>query len=139
VAPATAFTIQETTKTDYLATLRGRVGYANGQNLWFATAGIAMTSIKIEDTFTDTFATAAESVSKSKSKTGWTLGAGYEYAMPNNWSFKAELLYLDFGKVTTDGSTLTAFTPVTSFPMNPFSHSATLKGEVIRVGFNYKF
>ena len=155
----TGYTIKQTTKTDYLTTLRGRVGYANGQGLWFVTAGAAMTSIKIEDDFTDTYAAAAESVSKSKSKTGWTIGVGYEFAMPNNWSFKAEILYLDFGKVTADGSTLTtdnsivpplvvgstsaAIAPpaaaLVSWPTNPFTHSATLKGEVVRIGFNYRF
>jgi outer membrane immunogenic protein len=139
VAPPTDFTVKETTKADYLVTLRGRVGYADNRNLWFATAGLALTAIKVEDTFSDTFATAAESVSKSKSKTGWTLGGGYEYLMPNNWSFKAEVLYLDFGKVTVNGGTLTAFTPAIAFPDNPFTHSASLKGEAVRFGFNYKF
>jgi opacity protein-like surface antigen len=139
VAPLTAFTLGETTKADCLVTLRGRIGYADGNSLWYGTAGVAQTAIKIEDSFSDTFATAAESVSKSKSKTGWTLGAGYEYTMPNRWSFKAELLGLDFGKVSVDGGTLTAFTPAVPFPTNTFSHTAKLKSEVVRVGFNYRF
>nr|WP_306671946.1 outer membrane beta-barrel protein [Geothrix sp. SG10] len=135
----TTYTINQTTKAEYLVTLRGRVGYADNRNLWFGTAGLALTSLKIEDSFSDTFATAAESVSKSKSKLGWTLGAGYEYATPDHWTFKAEILYLDFGKVSVDGGTLTAFTPATAFPTSPFTHTANLKSEVVRIGFNYKF
>ena len=137
-APST-YTINQTTKAEYLVTLRGRVGYADNRNLWFGTAGLALTSIKIEDSFSDTFATAAESVSKSKSKTGWTLGAGYEYAAPDHWTFKAEILYVDFGKVSVDGGTLTAYTPPTAYPTSAFTHTANLKSEVIRIGFNYMF
>ena len=139
VAPTTSYTLKETTKAEYLTTLRGRVGYADNRNLWFGTAGLALTSIKIEDTFSDTFATASESVSKSKSKVGWTLGAGYEYAAPDQWTFKAEVLYVDFGKVSVDGNTLTAFTPAIAFPTNTFTHTANLKAEVVRIGFNYRF
>ncbi|HJV39396.1 MAG TPA: outer membrane beta-barrel protein [Geothrix sp.] len=137
-APST-YTINQTTKAEYLVTLRGRVGYADNRNLWFGTAGLALTSIKIEDSFSDTFATAAESVSKSKSKTGWTLGAGYEYVTPDHWTFKAEVLYVDFGKVSVDGGILTAYTPSIAYPTSTFTHTANLKAEVVRVGFNYRF
>lgn len=139
VAPTTAFSIHETTKAKSLATLRGRVGRATGRTFWFGTAGLAMASIKIEDTFNDTFATAAEGVSESKSKLGWTLGGGFEVAMPGRWSFKAQYLHMDFGKVTADGSTLTAFTPAIAFPTSTFSHTAKLKAEVVELGINYRF
>jgi outer membrane immunogenic protein len=135
----TAYTINQTTKTDYLVTLRGRIGFAYAGNLWYGTAGLAMTSIKIDDSFSDTFATAAESVSSSKSKTGWTVGGGYELSLQNNWSIKGELLYVDFGKVTVDGGVLTSNTPAFPWPTSKFTHSATLKGEVLRFGVNYRF
>lgn len=135
----TTYTINEATKGGYLVTARGRLGGAYGRNLWYGTAGLALASIKIEDHFSDTFATAAESVSKSKSKLGWTIGVGYEYDMQNHWSFKAEALYLDFGRVSTDSTNLTAFTPPIAFPTNTFTHSADLKSEAIRIGFNYRF
>ncbi|HXC16329.1 MAG TPA: outer membrane beta-barrel protein [Holophagaceae bacterium] len=135
----TTYTVNQTTKGGYLGTFRGRIGYAAGRSLWYGTAGLALASIKIEDSFSDTFATAAESASKSKTKAGWTLGGGYELDMQNQWSFKAEVLYVDLGKVSTSSSNLTAFTPAMAFPMNTFSHSANLKSEAIRFGFNYRF
>ena len=135
----TSYTINQRTKTDYLVTLRGRVGYATGGNLWFGTLGVAQTAIKIEDSFSDTFATAAESASRSKSKLGWTVGIGYEYDMQNHWTFKAEALYMDFGKVSEDSTNLTAYTPPTAYPSNTFTHTADLKAEAIRIGFNYRF
>lgn len=135
----TTYTINETTKGGYLVTARGRVGVAFGRNLWYGTAGLALASIKMDDSFSDTFATAAEGVSQSKSKLGWTIGGGYEYDMQNHWSFKAEVLYVDLGKVSEDSSNLTAFTPPSSFPTNTFTHTADLKAEAIRFGFNYRF
>ncbi len=139
VAPPTAFSISETTKAKSLTTLRGRVGRATGRTFWFGTAGLAMASIRIEDTFTDTFATAAEGVSTSKSKLGWALGGGFEVAMPGRWSFKAQYLHMDFRKATADGGTLTAFTPAIAYPSNTFSHSANLKAEVVAFGINHRF
>lgn len=135
--PGLTYTVNQTTKATYLATFRGRIGYATGRSLWFGTAGLAMTSIKIEDSFSDNVAPATESASASKSKAGWTIGGGYELDMQNNWSFKAELLYVNFGKVTVDGGPFTvAGTPSAN---NPVTHTADLKAEVIRVGFNYRF
>jgi outer membrane immunogenic protein len=138
-APTTTFTIHERTKGGYLLTLRGRVGYAAGRNLWYGTGGLALATLKIEDTFSDTYASAAESVSQSKSKVGWTLGGGYEFAMQNRWSFKAELLYASFGKVTSNGGVLTTSAPPASYPEHVFTHSADLKSEILRFGFNYRF
>ena len=144
----TTYTINETTKGGYLVTARGRLGGAIGRNLWYGTAGLALASIKIEDRFSDTFASAAESLSKSKTKAGWTVGVGYEHDMQNHWSFKAEALYVDFGKVSGESSNLTdmessappvALTTSVSYPSSTFTHTADLKAEVIRFGFNYRF
>jgi outer membrane immunogenic protein len=35
--------------------------------------------------------------SDSNSHTGWTIGAGVEYALTNNWSLRGEYRYHDFG------------------------------------------
>lgn len=135
--PFLSYTVAQSTKATYLATFRGRIGYASGRNLWFGTAGLAVTSLKLEDAFSDTQGPAAESQSKSKSKAGWTLGGGYEFDMQNQWSFKVELLYADFGKVDVAGGPFTD--GGTPNPNVTYSHSANLKTEMLRFGFNYRF
>ena len=35
-----------------------------------------------------------------KTRSGWTVGAGYEYAFAPNWSAKIEYNYMDFGNKT---------------------------------------
>ena len=62
--------------------------------------------------------------------TGWTFGAGAEYAFTDNWSLKSEYLYTDLGKETL-------------FSFSDGGLSAKLQNDVsfhvVRVGLNYKF
>lgn len=80
--------------TDYLASLRGRVGYAIDRTLLFATAGVAFTEVSANTTI------AGIDLDESENFTGWTIGAGAEYAFTNNWIGRAEYRYYDFGNET---------------------------------------
>ena len=49
-----------------------------------------------------------------KTRWGWTVGSGFEYAINQSWSVKCEYLYMNFGKFTAtnlDGDTLHAQEP----------------------------
>ena len=90
--------------------------------------------------FTDTYATALETASASKFRSGWVVGAGADIAVSGGWSIQPEYLHADFGTMTVAGGTLTAFSgPIVSFPTNVFSHSMKLKSDVIRIGLHYHF
>lgn len=75
-------------KLDYFGTVRARLGYAFDRVLPYVTGGLAWGNNKIT----------ANGVSQSNTSTGWTAGAGVEYALTNNWTARAEYLYLDLGK-----------------------------------------
>ncbi len=133
-APST-FTLHQAVNADWLLTLRPRVGYAANNLLAYVTGGLAVTELKNSNSFSDTFGLgAAESSSASKTKYGWALGAGLEYAVTSNWSAKAEYLYTDFGSMTSSG-VLTASGPSSA----PFSHAADLNSSIVRIGVNYTF
>jgi outer membrane immunogenic protein len=135
----TAFTINQTVKTDWLWTLRPRLGWTSNNWLLYITGGLAVTQIKANFLFTDTFAAANESASINRVKAGWALGAGAEYGLLGGpWSVKAEYLHVDFGTVSTTSTNLTAFTPPIPFPSNVFTHSVRLSDDIVRVGLNYK-
>ncbi len=138
VAPTTNFTVTETTKADYLVDLRVRFGVVGGDTLWFATAGVARTEIRMEDTFTDTFAAPTEYVFTGKPKTGWIAGGGFETAIGKESTFKTELLYAGFSKVSA-GSNYPLSVSSTQFPSNPFTHTADLNVLALRVGVNWRF
>ena len=74
----------------------------------------------------------------SDSRTGFAVGGGVDWMILSNWIFRAEYLYLDFGKVTANA--------LINDPNNP-AHTGTnnlattvdLTAQVVRAGVNYKF
>lgn len=82
------------TKIDALGSLRARLGYAMGNTLVYATGGLGYEHLKasIADPVGGYFG------ASNKSRWGWTLGAGVEYALTRNWSVKGEYMYYNFGK-----------------------------------------
>ena len=85
-----AFCVGCETRNDWLATGRGRIGYAWDRWMPYLTGGGAFGDIKATN----------GALSDSKTKIGYTVGAGIEYAFMGEWSVKAEYLYVDLGKAT---------------------------------------
>ena len=78
----------------FLSSLRARAGIAADRALFYVTGGLGVV------TFNDrvfTTATRATLFSASTTRAGYTLGAGIEYAITQNWTAKAEYLYYGFG------------------------------------------
>ncbi|MDB5574304.1 MAG: cell envelope biosis protein OmpA [Tardiphaga sp.] len=87
-----------TTSTDYVATLRGRAGYAIGTVLPYVTAGLAIggTQINISD------GNGGIAGVRPQTHFGWTAGVGIEAALGGHWSTKLEYNYIDLGGRSTD-------------------------------------
>jgi outer membrane immunogenic protein len=131
-------TYSDSISTSWLLTARAKLGYAADQYLIYVTGGAAFTNLKyqhgfIEGVFPGT-SLGTENSTVSATQSGWTVGAGIEYALSHNWSLGAEYLYVDFGKVAQRGS------PVI-FPGGPgssfFDHSADLTANIVRATINY--
>jgi outer membrane immunogenic protein len=133
----TGFTVTSNVSTTWLATVRGRLGYAVNNWLFFATGGVAFTDLHGNFGFGDTFASATESASVSDTKTGYTLGGGVEAGLWGNWSVKAEYLYVNFGTIATTSNNLN--TTIGAFPASTFAHSVDLKANIARAALNYRF
>ena len=69
----------------WFGTLRGRVGYALNNVLFYGTGGLAFGELRGE-----TFG-----LSETHTNAGWTLGVGAEVGLAPNWSAKIEYLYVD--------------------------------------------
>jgi outer membrane immunogenic protein len=132
----TGFTVSSQVSADWLATIRGRIGFLAAPTwLLYATGGAAIAEVKGNFNFTDTFAAATESAAFRDTRLGWTAGVGTEYAFGGGWSLKAEYLYVDLGRSTVTSTNLLGG----AFPTNVFTHSVDLKSNIVRVGVNYKF
>ncbi len=106
-------------RNHYVATFRGRAGYAMGNWLPYVTGGGALGDIQIST---------ASGGSQAINKLGWTVGAGVEYDLAASpWSVKLEYLYADLGSATCDASHCGVAT------------NADLKANLVRAGLNYHF
>ena len=74
--------------------------------------------------------------------TGWTAGGGGEWAFAHNISVKAEYLHYDLGTMHYSANQITSIsapcagsTPFASVNVSP---SAEFKGDLVRMGLNFK-
>jgi outer membrane immunogenic protein len=116
----TAFGVTAQSKIRDMGTARGRIGYAFGPTLLYATGGYAWADNRIS------FSVPGASISDSQVHSGWTVGAGAEYMFAPKWSVKAEYLYKSFGGETYNFAGVTAAT-------------GTLNIHSGQVGINYHF
>jgi outer membrane immunogenic protein len=134
-----AYTLDESMSTDWLITLRGRLGYTvTPQLLIYGTAGLALTDFKFSSGYSDnaidaTFPGGKGAASVSNVVTGWTIGGGGEWLIDSRWSIKAEYLYLDFGSTNMP----VALSNTEDYTQT-MSVDADLSAQVARVGVNYR-
>jgi len=106
---------------DYAGSLRGRIGYASGHWLAYATGGLAWAG----ERFVNTPAIGSEE-KELNVRLGWAAGAGVEYAFAPHWSLRLEYLYSRFQQADIRFPSATQI-------------SSSLDLQSIRVGLNRKF
>jgi opacity protein-like surface antigen len=95
-------------RADWLSTVTGRIGYAVDRTLFYAKGGLAVGEVNARAVFNPDsgFSPGVFNVqpglafSSSNTAVGWTAGAGFEFALTRNCSFKAEYKYFDLGTST---------------------------------------
>jgi outer membrane immunogenic protein len=110
-----------TSNPEWTSTVTGRIGAAFDRVLIYGKGGVAFAHD------INTLTNAAGSSTDALNRTGWTAGAGLEYAISQNWTARVEYDYLGFGSQTLNFAN-TAATP-----------SASLNVQEVKAGFNYKF
>lgn len=109
----------------YLGTIRGRVGYAMGQWLFFGTGGYAFADGRSTTTNFDAINNITTTTSASQDLQGYVVGGGVEYAVSQALSVKAEYQYIDFEKKRV---------------VTPLAISTTSQDvHLLKVGLNYRF
>lgn len=95
--------LDETSATEYdwIATVRGRLGYSTGRLLVYGTGGIAFANFEnrhVDLDGTPPTLDAGDSFFNSGTRTGWVAGGGLELlSRDGSWTGRAEALYMDFG------------------------------------------
>ncbi|WP_211826690.1 outer membrane protein [Kistimonas asteriae] len=112
--------------------LRPKVGYMWGGSLVYITGGVSLAKLEHSFNFSETFENQLSSAKKSKTQIGWTIGAGMEHAINNNWSVKLEYLYTEFDDLKTSS-------PLSGYPDQIIDNKVSVKMSDFRVGINYRF
>ena len=132
-------------RADWLLTLRPRVGYSFGDLLAYGTAGVALTRLKFDQTYSDNItypliggATGAGGFVHSSAmvwRAGWIVGAGFEHALREQWSIKAEYLYMRFAGITAAGHLTGGVGDFADFS----NRTDRVAFNLARLGLNYRF
>lgn len=145
VGSAITSTLTASANTEWLGTLRGRLGFlATPAVLVYGTGGLAFghntVTTALAQSGTNGFIGAGAG-SFSDTSVGWTAGAGVEWMFAQKWTAKLEYLHYDLG---TDSFTWAARgTPASAFFSGVVYQtevtSVQFRGDIVRVGLNYKF
>jgi outer membrane immunogenic protein len=142
--PNIHFAVTQRVKSDWIATLRPRLGWAQENCLIYVTGGLAWTRVQFDFAYTDDNAQPGSGLpgamargSARATKTGWTLGAGGEYALSHNWSLTGQYLFADFGSI--HGAATLVPTPTLDEFSAVIGSSADLRTSLILVGATYRF
>jgi outer membrane immunogenic protein len=155
-------------RLDWFGTVRGRLGYSTGPSLFYVTGGFAYGDVERSGNVVGTTTSSlcvpicgvptstvalgpvggtslnsfAGSYAARTLKTGWTIGGGLESKIWNNWSVKAEYLYVDLGSNTDVYNTV--FTKggggaYVGTVAAVRTETSTNRDHIFRVGLNYHF
>lgn len=107
-------------KINFLGSLRGRVGFGINRLFVYGTGGLAVGTLDINTE------RAGVETGTTKTRVGWTAGAGMEYAFSDRLSAKVEYRYIDLGS--------------SDFEVDGGLHvNAHTTANIGLIGLNYKF
>jgi opacity protein-like surface antigen len=118
----TRIDVDRAQKIDYIATVRGRLGYAFPQWMIYATGGVAWSLGR----FLESPGATDDMDKVIHLYKGWTAGVGAEVPIQRGWTAKLEYLYLSFGH--EDIMFQSSVTAGSSFDVH-----------AVRAGLNYNF
>jgi outer membrane immunogenic protein len=134
--PAAGDVLTDTTQSNFLGTLRPRLGAAFDHSLLYITGGLAVGTVNTTDSFAKFGGTIFEQASATATRLGWVAGGGFEYAFLDNWSAKIEALHVDLGGTYDTGipcATICAAGAGTDIVVH---HKYT--DNIVRFGLNYR-
>src|SRR5262245_10255625 len=121
--PGLGGALQASADTEWITTLAGRVGLALDRTLVYVKVGGGW----VRNEATVTQLATGNTLTASRTNSGWLVGAGFEYAFAPNWTAKFEYDFLGLADKT--------------FPGFPGTRGFELDRDVqqVKVGINFKF
>jgi outer membrane immunogenic protein len=144
--PAGSFVANADYKLSWFGTARARAGWlVDPRVLLYVTGGAAYGQVKA-DYAAGVLGLPLLASSTSATRLGWTIGGGIEGMLSQNWTVKAEYLYVDLGSVASGalGGATTTIIPsstITTVIDTTFAAAARtrVRDNIARIGINYHF
>jgi len=136
-APGSTFNYSLNETQDWFGTARARLGWLPADRVMiYATGGLAYG--RVNSSTAIFFPTSGDSYAGSFTETrvGWTAGGGIEWAFAQNWTAKAEYLYIDLGRISYTDACLTA---CGAAPLPSYTTGLSTREHIARFGINYLF
>lgn len=131
-----SYTLASTYTTNWLVTVRPRLGYAFSHFLPYITGGLAIAHEKFSQNIVQNNFNYFENASLTNTSYGWTIGVGTEYALVKHWRLMVEYLFVDLPSSSTQSTGMLNGEPI---PQYTSTHSVQLDTNIIRTGLIYTF
>jgi outer membrane immunogenic protein len=138
----------------WFGTVRGRLGFLPIDHLLiYGTGGFAYARIDQSATYTNTApfsglssingicmeASTCYAGTRGRTANGWTAGGGVEYALPNNWTIRAEYLYVRLDGATNFDEIVIERQIGPAPPSTIAANYSAYTFQVVRAGISYRF
>ena len=131
---------------EFLATVRGRLGFAFNNMLVYGTGGVAFGRVTSAGDVTASIGPQFLTLASTGQEThvGWTAGAGVEAMLTPNLSAKVEYLYADLGWEKHSGPGVVTGSPLAASLIPPGASAAAsgdfkVEVQTVKVGLNFRF
>ena len=143
---SSTYSVYTSMSTNWLMTLRGRVGYEtvmHWPSLAYFTAGMAIAQLRVNTSFNDNSPLLGRGGSNSsQNQIGWTAGLGVELATYEHVTFDIEYSYIKLPAVKVASNIANSAggfgVPVNSLN-SPFTTTGEFHASLIKLGVNYRF
>lgn len=139
VTAVSPYRVEISNNVDWVATLRGRLGFAVDRSLLYVTGGLALG----EPTFTQSIVQLnfpyVQTDASSSTKAGWVLGAGIEHALDAEWSLRLQYLHVDLGSQSGSSAGVCPPPNVTVCAVYTGSHKVDFALDSATAGIVYRF
>jgi outer membrane immunogenic protein len=138
----------------WFGTVRGRLGFLPTSDLMiYGTGGFAYGRIDQSASYTNTAeflglsslngicnpSSVCYAGANNLTATGWTAGGGLEYLLPNNWTLRAEYLYISFNGANRVDEVVIERQLGSAPPSTIMANFSGLAFQTVRVALTYKF
>jgi outer membrane immunogenic protein len=136
--PVPASSVSMSTNTEWLSSVRGKLGIIGWNTLWYVTGGGAWANIEFAGTAMGGVPASQAITSFNTTKSGWVVGGGAEWQATTNILLRAEYLYYGISNANVIAPA-PVIPPVAAVPLPLNFNFSNYNVQVFRIAGSYKF